>query len=263
MEMVKINGQHVVGFLVVLAVLTLINTFVGPHWFGWGASAPVTVTGSSDDVVKAISGLEANLSKDIQTVNNTANRAVEIALKANQTASSKTTSLVTQTGGQTSQLPAGGVVTVTNTMDDKALNDAEMLLAKANRIAADAERFKRDARELDSDEEDDATDLESDIKDSKDDRDEVKADIEDLQDTIYQDWANQARNETAKDLAGQTLTEALDALSSAKEDYKDATSDVEDILKNDEEKSSSVVYLQPGQTTTSGVTGYQSQTEGL
>lgn len=260
----EITGQHVLIFGI-LAVIAL-SYFVW-HPLGWGAPAPA-IAGGNSEVLMAISGVEKNLSEDLEVVNETAKAALVEAKKANQTASTSKPVLVTQTGGQTS--PSSTVVaSATNTMDDKALNDAKTLLAKANRIASDAERFKREARDLDSDEEDDASDLEEDIKDSKDERDEVKEDIADLQDTIYQDWSGQGRNETAKNLAGQALTEALDALSSAKEDYKDATSDVDDILDGDEEETSSsspqVVYVTTpaGQTTTAGVTGYQSQTEGL
>lgn len=256
----EITGQHLVLVALVIAALVLINTYVGPHWFGWGASAPVVVTGS-EDVVKAISGVERNLSAEIGAVNETANAALAEAKKANQTASSSKPVLVTQTG-TTSTV---AVASATNTMDDIALAKANNLLAQANRITADAERFKKDARNLDDDEEDDASDLKTDVDDADEDRKDLKEEIVDLQDVIYGEYPNQPRNNTAQNMAGQVLDTALTQLDSAKEDIKDALADVNDILENDEEKSSVVYVTTPaGQTTTStGVAGYQSQTEGL
>jgi len=258
----KINGKHmvVVGLLAIVAL-----SYFWWHPLGWGASAPA-IAGDNSEVLEAIGGINDNISKVDQKASaalNTANAALNTSKLANATASGK---LITPVASATGAVVA--VASATNTMDDKALTDAKTLLAKANRIASDAERFKREARDLDSDEEDDASELEEDIDNSKDDRDEVKADIEDLQDTIYQDWANTERNETAKDLAGQTLTKGLDALGSAKDDYKDAMSDIDDILEPENEGDGKVVYVQAPvsggqQTTPQGVAGYQSQTEGL
>lgn len=37
----RLTAVHGVGFIAILIVLALVNTFVGPHWFGMGASAIV------------------------------------------------------------------------------------------------------------------------------------------------------------------------------------------------------------------------------
>jgi len=266
MEMANVSGKKVTGQHVAVIVIALIAAYFGGAYMGWWGGSDSAPTGDNSEILEAIGGVNTNVSKIDEKATaalNTAKEALNTSRIANSTASSKATQVpVVSDTSNGLVAETASAVSSTNTLDDKAYSDAKVLLAKANRIASDAARFKDEARDIDSDEEDDASDLKEDIKDSKEDRDDLKEDITDLQDTVYQDWSGQSRNETAKDLAGQTLTEALDALSSAKEDYKDAMADVDDILEPKEDKGDEkVVYVQT--PATPAVAGYQSQTEGL
>lgn len=276
----KVTAQHLVLAVLGIAVLALINTYVGPHWFGMGAEAPTVtpvLTGNNSEIITKLGQMNSSLTASIIEVGKKADQAVSVAQQANQTANAKlvpTQSAPVQ-NTSTTGLVAGtaAAASSTNTMDDQALVQARNWLADAERLYEAAQIADDNAdNAIDDEEKSDAEDEKDNANDIVDDADKLKEDSKDLQDKLRQSWS-EPRNETAKNMALRTLESVKTRANDARKDAKKVIKAVDEYLKPETEESGQttpqVVYVQApvGQQTTTpvttGVAGYQSQTGGL
>jgi hypothetical protein len=232
----------VIGIAAIAVIIILIALF---HPFGWmeaagpAPSVPVVAgNNNNSEIVNALTGMN----KSIVSVGQKADQAVavskealNISRQANATASAKIVAPAP------APAPAGkpaGVVSA-NTMDDVALGKANSYLANAKRLVNDADRAKEDARDaVRNGESSDADEAKDDANEIIDDASDLRQNIRDLQQDLDTEWANEARNETARNKASGILDDALDEISDAKKTANEAVDKANELVEEPENQGS-------------------------